>query len=120
MRISDWSSDVCSPDLVITRQLTLTNATPKHDDLFELGIHRTVDAQIGKVARQPSNHFLVKNVGRNDENQNTTILQLRQCLLIEELFQPGAASTFVSHVAIGVSGEITVRDRKSTRLNSSH
>src|SRR3546814_4819149 len=74
-----------------------------------LGIHRTVDAQIGKVARQPSNHFLVKNVGRNDENQNTTILQLRQCLLIEELFQPGAASTFVSHVAIGVSGEITVR-----------
>src|SRR3546814_5938488 len=100
MRISDWSSDVCSSDL--------------DHHLLELRFHRTVDAQVGEVARQPSDQLGVEHVGRHDEDQHATVLQQRQRALIEQLFQPRTALTLIADVAVHVL------DRKSTRLNSSH
>src|SRR3989344_1670919 len=46
-------------------------AHPASEDhrLPELRLPRTVDPQIGVVARQPADQFLVQHIGRNDENQ---------------------------------------------------
>src|SRR3546814_10555191 len=97
MRISDWSSDVCSSDLVRAHVFA----------------RRTLDAGFTSVRSLGSAEFVDVALAR----------------AIDEGFVPGpriqAAGHYIgstgSHADInGVSPYLHFRDRKSTRLNSSH
>src|SRR3546814_7083085 len=132
MRISDWSSDVCSSDLIIGRPLEASRRLPialAHTDVVE-EYHASITRDRIDQCRVPVIHRPAEAVQKYDRN---------------------AVRAFVSHAAIGnpmpvghceprFSGlgldvaahpetrEATGRgstlevslDRKSTRLNSSH
>src|SRR3546814_9711998 len=98
MRISDWSSDVCSSDLFLqrlavflgVRRIDLRTATHGIDRLVEQLLARTRGAQ------RLANGTLVFSCGKHEQfGRNELVF-----LLLRE---------FVGQV-----------DRKSTRLNSSH
>src|SRR3546814_1604894 len=89
MRISDWSSDVCSSDLTDARQVT-TGFLDGADIVCDPEGNFTI--QIG--GEQRSGNWL-----RLEPESNTVMLR--------ETFAVRAEET-------------PVRDRKSTRLNSSH
>ena len=76
--------------------------------LLELRFHRTVDAQLGEVACQPSDQLSIEHVGRHDEDQYAAVLQQRQCTLVEQLFQPGATLALVADIAVGVLGQVAL------------
>src|SRR3546814_10220942 len=50
--------------------VALTNPATEDHHLLELRLHRTVDTQVGEVARQPSDQLGVEHVGRHDEDQH--------------------------------------------------
>src|SRR3546814_2756981 len=96
MRISDWSSDVCSSDLVVVDELHLEAADeePRHQQPEPLVVARLVERlaeALGALFRQPLGARL-----RQDQRQRHD----RQ-----------------AHGGEHHQGE---EDRKSTRLNSSH
>src|SRR3546814_174471 len=116
VRISDWSSDVCSSDLQTAHGLdrlqclvALTNPATEDHHLLELRLHRTVDTQVGEVARQPSDQLGVEHVGRHDEDQHAAVLQQRQRTLIEQLFQPRTALALIADVAVHVLAQVAIR-----------
>src|SRR3546814_17039408 len=110
MRISDWSSDVCSSDLLDRLQclVALTNPATEDHHLLELRLHRTVDTQVGEVARQPSDQLGVEHVGRHDEDQHAAVLQQRQRTLIEQLFQPRTALARSEESRVGKEWSVRV------------
>src|SRR3546814_10792119 len=99
MRISDWSSDVCSSDLGVSHRYAEDVALP---DEFESGPVEDISAEIllrpgGPSPTEPTIYrvpadMLVCNNG---------------CWTLDE-------------ATILFDGEAKVQDRKSTRLNSSH
>src|SRR3546814_8116633 len=109
MRISDWSSDVCSSDLV-------------GDGAFEIGFHRVVvlfDGELdelfaifGGLVGEVGGDFLIEEFGAKAfvlPDARTLVDEVDEAL----------------EVAFGADGQIEDRrgraeDRKSTRLNSSH
>src|SRR3546814_1743051 len=97
MRISDWSSDVCSSDLDWTRIST--------------GLRARIDARIAALTRTR---------GLLDQCIGCGCLSLKKCGLYnreDKAAQRGAGPRYV----IGDrAGEIAEIDRKSTRMNSSH
>src|SRR3546814_2228741 len=101
MRISDWSSDVCSSDLQEEAKKSTARRTALAEKIFlgtvtdcaagqafEIGVDRAVQA--GKLT------------ARKDQRANE------------------AAVGGGDHHLQRVAAEIPVEDRKSTRLNSSH
>src|SRR3546814_7842428 len=103
MRISDWSSDVCSSDLVVTASKRAENLSDvpmsitaiSGDSLREKGI---TDIQ-GLVKVTPGLSY-------TDSGQGTPVFSLRGVGFFE--------------TSIGARPTVSVYDRKSTRLNSSH
>src|SRR3546814_6631401 len=104
MRISDWSSDVCSSDLARGRSVT---------------------------ARDPA--FRCSSASRlRDEPAAGTASTVRAFLLIEHSGPWGVDALRDARLPEGLGGAVTgavkaakvrpllIRDRKSTRLNSSH
>src|SRR3546814_5624673 len=99
MRISDWSSDVCSSDLGVARHSQ--GRTPVHP-----------------VKAYKNNEFLMSEAARG-------LRILCEYAEPERRFrQTGVRNTvafFGSHVCVPVSAPMAeTGDRKSTRLNSSH
>src|SRR3546814_4194962 len=101
MRISDWSSDVCSSDLlVLSRPPSCSPSGPwtGREGWREDGVVRTDE-------RRPSSGVL-----------RIVAASLIAVLLVLSVSPPaGAQDSGESPV-----GEIIPKDRKSTRLNSSH
>src|SRR3546814_6392354 len=99
MRISDWSSDVCSSDLanfVKTRMLVAGLA----------GLGRLSDADVERLA---------PDIGYRPGYTS------RWTKAIDQAAQRGEAGTVVLLAAVGMQGQDWRQlDRKSTRLNSSH
>src|SRR3546814_4257858 len=98
MRISDWSSDVCSSDLAIDVALRARSSQDQDSSMIvrSLGTSRLV------LAMSP--------VLRDKLGDVTTVAQLAQC---PTLSMSDAAEDHWQLVG-------TSEDRKSTRLNSSH
>src|SRR3546814_18839408 len=111
MRISDWSSDVCSSDLLDRLQclVALTNPATEDHHLLELRLHRTVDTQVGEVARQPSDPLGVEHVGRPAEVQHAAVLQPRPRTMIEQLFHPRTALPLIAAVPVYVLAQVPLR-----------
>src|SRR3546814_2988545 len=109
MRISDWSSDVCSSDLLDRRRAALMFAVIDRLDIVAVGVEQergVIARMIGPLARraivaaarrQPG---LVKGIDRR------AIRRLKR-----QVMPPGQ----LAQRRFAVLG-----DRKSTRLNSSH
>src|SRR3546814_5514016 len=99
MRISDWSSDVCSSDLWATRQ----------EDRTKLWQARH-DAYFANLAMKPGAKGWATDVC-------VPISRLAECILEtrQDIDASGVLASIVVHV-----GDGNLQDRTSTRLNSSH
>src|SRR3546814_5903448 len=100
MRISDWSSDVCSSDLLVKASQTVFLSMAREEDTPDLRRRLdTVTADLGS-----SEGAFLRMAAKQEEQENRlkhVIAETRQ-LMITELRQ------------------VNAQDRKSTRLNSSH
>src|SRR3546814_10527721 len=103
MRISDWSSDVCSSDLFVAGKL---------DEARQRGRqHQKLADQFAAPLRLQVEHkaeALVRHERKGMRRIDRLRRQHRKNLLVEMVLQPGRV--FIAKIA----------DRKSTRLNSSH
>src|SRR3546814_5939592 len=101
MRISDWSSDVCSSDLLAARNgvdLRQTLAEVKHlEDLMEANPLAALNA------------ILLRSGPRKADGQPVSLFEMAAHIV--QMGQDGY------HKAVTAMPQ---RDRKSTRLNSSH
>src|SRR3546814_3214066 len=92
MRISDWSSDVCSSDLLV-EEFLLTNRAPSLDVLKAQSLPR-IEAIYGQL----------------DDEAVRNLLEVR----------PEYIETYIATVEDAHGTLDRYLDRKSTRLNSSH
>src|SRR3546814_5066773 len=98
MRISDWSSDVCSSDLPGTR---LVDAEVVQGlTHVEIGLAGGDDAE---AALAVAEHHAVELVGAREGEGGVDLVAVQALLLRQRRVRPA-----------------DVQDRKSTRLNSSH
>src|SRR3546814_3534169 len=102
MRISDWSSDVCSSDLQILN--TIVGAWDDDPAPFELPAEGDVRQKIAGIFREQVRPALGDQV---DPYCDAEMLDVVQCNLFPN-FGPFSSPT------------MSLVDRKSTRLNSSH
>src|SRR3546814_4094433 len=99
MRISDWSSDVCSSDLVCRMKLCL--------------VQLMNDAQYPWLILIPAAENLTEIADLNEKQRKLLINEIAQAeRVLLHVFQPHKLN-------VGALGNM-VPDRKSTRLNSSH
>ncbi len=89
--------------------LALAHPPAEDHNLLELRFHRSVDTQIGVVARQPADQLRVEHVAGDDEDQHAAVLQQRQRTLIEQLFEAGTALALIADVAVDVLGQVAIR-----------
>src|SRR3546814_3593291 len=101
MRISDWSSDVCSSDLLIAREISA---------LLTLGVHL------------PLNHHLRGDARMISANHPQRILAAQPFItdhdILKCIVKRMADMERSGHVGWWIDN--SEGDRKSTRLNSSH
>src|SRR3546814_5415491 len=112
MRISDWSSDVCSSDLAGQRQQGLDRALAEaalaHDDGAVMVLERAGDDLGGRGAA---------GVDQHDDRK-----------AVRGVARPGIIAFDVALLAAALGDDLAMlqegvgqaEDRKSTRLNSSH
>src|SRR3546814_7398774 len=111
MRISDWSSDVCSSDLYVIGARNLTDRT--ETTIVERKVDQNPERIIG-VAREPQPPL------PRETSSNTGYLYIRMrkgkvgCRDRNSM-TPGSGCGPITSLPIRKT-----RDRKSTRLNSSH
>src|SRR3546814_3652423 len=115
MRISDWSSDVCSSDLTIASSKLLDRS-----DIDRTGYQVSLNVASPVVALMP------EGAGGDawDEDQMSSYVDCGDYLL-ESHFQPPMSMASLMPGWFGDHAERMkhfgrVLDRKSTRLNSSH
>src|SRR3546814_3938858 len=114
MRISDWSSDVCSSDLVaITLRIVLVENLRRLADQITAGRRARADADA------LANRLLVSGCARTaletdiSTRPSGTLSELFAAQLVKRLRDQDPRTT-------PTLGWLEERDRKSTRLNSSH
>src|SRR3546814_9908575 len=116
MRISDWSSDVCSSDLVVAdfedgdgdRLVLLQRARTSAGADGGRALLKLLDAQ--------ADAFLLDIDVEDDDLHRLALAVEMQGFLARDA--PGDVR-HVNH-AVDVAGQADEQDRKSTRLNSSH
>src|SRR3546814_3139435 len=129
MRISDWSSDVCSSDLQSGDVDPLDGAVTEH--------HRAVAGEVADqlaLAGTGGPHRQLALGGAEDAVELGEVVQERAGLEVREVEvggDGGLAAAAVDHHLAGAGAlvelhlrqirrQLAVLDRKSTRLNSSH
>src|SRR3546814_4648986 len=111
MRISDWSSDVCSSDLLALIEEARARADHVVTSIFVNPIQFGANEDLDRYPRR--------------EASDAKLLSDRGCDVlwappVEEVYPPGfATNVSVGGVSEGLCGG-SRPDRKSTRLNSSH
>src|SRR3546814_6837139 len=106
MRISDWSSDVCSSDLVLCdlRRLVIADLGRERGDEHQRAVHQFVDA--GKIGLDPDD-AMFGEARHADAQQLDRAQYVRPDQRLED-------------IEFEMALQAAHRDRKSTRLNSSH
>src|SRR3546814_9968000 len=113
MRISDWSSDVCSSDLA------------REDRLDQRERHAELRREFGKVGAQISRLVDQRDELPRDDRLDAgeAFADLREQMVVERAVMLGKAVE-IDILAAPRQADIVARaivvDRKSTRLNSSH
>src|SRR3546814_8332865 len=104
MRISDWSSDVCSSDLITLTAggaIVIAEVVKQGDGV--LNLNGTTGIEAGVLVSQ----------GR------TSLSSSDGAISVDNLTSSGEIDATGDSIAIGATGVVNL-DRKSTRLNSSH
>src|SRR3546814_1585612 len=130
MRISDWSSDVCSSDLVtVDEDADSFPATSASEYLSRHGIaselhewprnDRTVEDTLIQAIRGLDASYLIMGAYGRSRLRETLFGGVTKCLMSE-----APVPLLVTHCSLfcracSLVSKVT-RDRKSTRLNSSH
>src|SRR3546814_9109560 len=132
MRISDWSSDVCSSDLLRVHHLAIGNAKLRTQGNFRVGLFSCVDPQVIDRAHRTEmasrrlmlGQLALKHHKRlfHDLAQQRLVARLR--LVIFELGLEQRLPTLLLLATWPERRRVRhyggLLDRKSTRLNSSH
>src|SRR3546814_9516353 len=131
MRISDWSSDVCSADLLTIEDFVAKREVIDYRVMERL--RRRVDAIVNDPktaeALKPYYRFLCKRPLSSDEfyptfnRPNVELVDVSDTKRVERLTEKGFVANgkeYEVDCMIFASGFEVTRDRKSTRLNSSH
>src|SRR3546814_10553609 len=124
MRISDWSSDVCSSDLAYTRIVRPVAGSPRIR--MNLSPMRDHGAERAPTTRGTNHiHYLVGNQPLRLTTDAPVGYLMQELVFRVESdlhFFLGPDEPFTGNVRESVRGmeEATGQDRKSTRLNSSH
>src|SRR3546814_2812789 len=115
MRISDWSSDVCSSDLITPQHLGELNALRRHATLAATGIRleedltdatlTMFDKLLGSMVRRAENRTRDKALKTVRELQGHLRTLTGSCRIL---------------IDARTNGVDSLADRKRTRLNSSH
>src|SRR3546814_6993971 len=111
MRISDWSSDVCSSDLVI-----IGNGGA------ELGVRGYVSAYDAETGKLDWRFFTVPG-DPSQPPENATMAMAQKTWFGDQYWKLGGGGTVWDSMAYDPALDllyIGTGDRKSTRLNSSH
>src|SRR3546814_7097256 len=107
MRISDWSSDVCSSDEIGTLARALSDMTQALRERIDAGEHFAADVTHELKNPIASVRSAIEGLGRaKGDEQRAQLLRI--------------ADEDVRRLDRLVSDISEARDRKSTRLNSSH
>src|SRR3546814_10011497 len=114
MRISDWSSDVCSSDLVEVREL---GWSARHAQRLK---HIDIESGSERTRRfHPAHHRKLHPRGYNDRDGNlghsADILGAQT--VCDQFFDLGGQIALNLDLTDALKGD---RDRNSTRLNSGH
>src|SRR3546814_4425897 len=122
MRISDWSSDVCSSDLALvgivdeSLAVEFVGARPRHGG----DRHRTHLVELGLVVRGDdtilADRELWERVALGRILTGNAVLE--DIILLSDTIDEDVDATAVLRAAL--QARIAIADRKSTRLNSSH
>src|SRR3546814_2395932 len=108
MRISDWSSDVCSSDLI---GATLFHRTSRRLSLTETGLHLSE-----RAARILAEAVAAEEAAHDEASSPKGTIRLAAPMSFGLLHVAPAVADFLEQYPA-----ITIDlDRKSTRLNSSH
>src|SRR3546814_5986557 len=120
MRISDWSSDVCSSDLIqrLARDAEDVVACPvlefspllSEEDLLEIIASAGLSSRLCAISRR-------RNLG---EAISDAIVQRNDREAVSELLANGSAQIREETLDSLIAASVKETDRKSTRLNSSH
>src|SRR3546814_9663629 len=106
MRIRDWSSDVCSAELVGTVVLATRAALNTHRETIEvMHLMGATDGQISRLFERRSAF----------DGLLGGLMALAAAFLVLAALQARVIAT-----GSGLLGSVGMPDRKSTRLNSSH
>src|SRR3546814_9307889 len=117
MRISDWSSDVCSSDLGLTN--IAVALVEHHGATARTGIDRLRTAARG----HETGDLLLVNLSQNVVEMiaaGTHLFGEDHCPIITDRFEAAFLERIVFDEARHILDQIVRRDRKSKRLNSSH
>src|SRR3546814_9094156 len=108
MRISDWSSDVCSSDLMLSRRTGCNIETIRYYE--KIGLLPAPARSDGGHRLYGHGHLMRLGFVRRARELGFTLDEIRVLLrLAEDRDRPCAEAR-----------EVAAADRKSTRLNSSH
>src|SRR3546814_4784789 len=108
MRISDWSSDVCSSDLLVFK-------APLGEKRYRPIIEKTRGAKEKKMVYAEGGSGRTKNVDTTRRERETFVLEDEEILQLARW-----AVVIEKHYGRPMDVEWAKEDRKSTRLNSSH
>src|SRR3546814_1319486 len=126
MRISDWSSDVCSSDLLVAWPLP---------HIADVDLHRHLAARADARRRQAGRPKLETGVAEAEaagEKRRNIFEHIaapgRRLAVVEDRYLPRIARHGDGQLRAGIDvpekdvghGSAALLDRKSTRLNSSH
>src|SRR3546814_8875950 len=109
MRISDWSSDVCSSDLAVLARQRAAERERQREQPWQRGLRAHGLRGVVRVEQDVGVQVAVAGVAEGDDRQ---VELARQRLDARD--QRGKARHRHHHVLVDLA------DRKSTRLNSSH
>src|SRR3546814_2027436 len=126
MRISDWSSDVCSSDLVALLDAAFTDivaASPRleirRDGTYialperKLPLHETCSATIALIDSMTASAM-------TPGEESEAILELAEMRLGESRSRCVRSAIQKACTSEAMEFQVRIGDRKSTRLNSSH
>src|SRR3546814_1165932 len=120
MRISDWSSDVCSSDLGKTLVEEGKLITARHIKLIaEANLKQLTVPDTYLVGKVVAKDLVAEGTGEIIAAANTELTQV----LLAKARESGIKilpTLFINDVDKGPYISTTLQDRKSTRLNSSH
>src|SRR3546814_10433749 len=111
MRISDWSSDVCSSDLRLSRTDFKKGPPFRRKQRGQLRNEATVVVQSVHPRKQRAGRFIIRDIARKPGRAFYIGRVAKNAM--------EAARQGLRPIAANKGGAVT-QDRKSTRLNSSH